>query len=82
MATAPSTPVQNGAIAEGAAAVAFMLFITLFLAAGAAVAGALTVQGILGGVAIPRATVWFSVLAIAFLILGGICGLLAAVFAP
>ncbi len=79
MATAPS--VQNGAIAEGGAALLFLAFVTLFLMAGAAVAGALTVQGILGGIAIPKATVWFSVLAIACLILGGIFGLLAAVFA-
>ncbi len=81
MATAPPL-VQNGAIAEGGAALAFLAFATTFLMAAAAVSGALTVQGILGGVAIPRATVWLSVFAITFLILGGICGLLAAVFAP
>jgi len=80
MATAPS--VQNGAIAEGGAALLFLAFVTLLLMAGAAVSGALTVQGVLGGIAIPKATVWFSVLAIACLILGGIFGLLAAVFAP
>jgi len=79
MATAP--PVQNGAIAEGAATLAFMAFVTLVLSAGAAVAGALTVQGILGGIAVPQRTVLFSMLAVGALIAAGVFALLATVFA-
>ncbi|WP_373189975.1 hypothetical protein [Halolamina sp.] len=81
MATAPSTPVQQGAIAEGAAALAFMTFLTLVLTAGAAIAGGLTVQGILGGVAIPDATMAFTIAAIGCLIAAGVFAVLAALFA-
>ncbi|WP_373189968.1 hypothetical protein [Halolamina sp.] len=81
MATASSAPVQQGAIAEGAAALAFMAFLTLVLAAGAAIAGGLTVQGILGGVAIPDATMKATIAAIGCLIAAGVFAVLAALFA-
>ncbi len=80
MATAPPT-VQNGAIAEGAATVASMAFVTLLLAAGAALTAGLTVQGILGGVAIPQASLKFTIAAVVCLIAAGAFAFLAALFA-
>lgn len=79
MATAPP-PIQNGAIAEGAGAIAFLSFVTLFLLAGAAVSGALTVQGILGGVEIPARTVAFSIASVVSLGFALLFGLLAFTF--
>ncbi len=84
MAIAPSTSIQHGAIAEGAATIAFMAFVTLVFAVGAAIAGGLTVQGIFGGVAIPNATMTFTIAAIAAigcLIAAGVFAVLAALFA-
>lgn len=81
MAIAPSTSIQHGAIAEGAATIAFMAFVTLVFAVGAAIAGGLTVQGILGGVAIPNATMTFTIAAIGCLIAAGVFAVLAALFA-
>jgi len=80
MAVSPPS-VQNGAIAEGAAVVAFMLFATLFLAALASVAGGLTVQGILGGVAIPNKSMACAIIAVILLVAAGVFAFLAAVFA-
>ena len=75
-----ATATSNGAVAEGASVVAFLAFVTLLLSAGAAVAGALTVQAILGGVAIPDRTVVFTIAAIGSPIAVGVFVLLATVF--
>jgi len=80
MATAPRT-VQNGAIAEGAATVAFMAFVTLVLAAGAALTAGLTVQGILGGVAVSKQAMTFAIISVVLLIAAGVFAVLAALFA-
>lgn len=58
-----------------------MAMMTCILIAAAAVTGGLTVQGIVGGVAILNATMKFTILAVGFLVLAGICAFLAALLA-
>jgi hypothetical protein len=72
---------SNGAVAEGASVVAFLAFVTLLLSAGAAVAGALTVQAILGGVAIPNKSMACAIIAVILLVAAGVFASLAALFA-
>jgi len=80
MAIAPPTT-SDGAIAGSAATVAFMAFLTLFLIALASVAGGLTVEGILGGVAIPNKSMVCAIIAVILLVAAGVFSFLAAVFA-
>jgi len=61
--------------------VTFMAMVTCVLATATAVAEGLTVQGALGDVAIPDATLTFTIAAIGCLIAAGVFAVLAALFA-
>jgi len=80
MAVAPSPGLSDGAIAQSAATVAFLAFITFLLAAAAVVFGGITVENAVDGLALTEHGAKLAILAIGCLGAALGFGLLATVF--